>query len=190
MDSLDSTRHSAGSPLSPSRSRKPAARKAGAVAARPTKQGVRSLKEIQEDLAELDPKVRAAQAPFLELAHRFNELAKERDTHPDTLAAGLANLRLGTKATWLAGEEPELGAVLTEIAGELELARAVVQTARQAIENSEVGDFVGLEAVLRTHADDSIADCIDRLHAAIENARLRGSRIVVTKAAGDTEAAL
>src|ERR1700722_9122559 len=104
MATANSTRRSAGSSLSVSGSRNPAARKAGAVATRPTKPGVRSLKEIQEDLAELDLKVRLAQAPFMELAHRFSELAKERDTHPDTLAAGLANLRLGTKATWLAGE--------------------------------------------------------------------------------------
>jgi hypothetical protein len=46
----------------------------------------------------------------------------------------------------------------------------------------------GLEDVLRRHVDDLICVCVDRLRAAVENARLRGSRIVVTRAASDPEA--
>jgi hypothetical protein len=170
--------------------RTPALKKRSSTAAQSDKPAVRPLKDIQRDLARLHPKTRRAQAHFMELIDRVNELSKERDSHPDTLAANLTNLRLGAEATLpaLSESEPELGAVLTDIAADLELARAVVQTAWQAIEHLNLGGTSGLEDVLLRHADNPICDCVDRLRAAIENARLRGSRIVVTKPAEDSGA--
>ena len=131
---------------------------------------------------------RRLEREFAKAKRALVEVSSEMSRHPKEQAARDAEeaaheVRLTTFATVpaLAEPEPELGAVLSEIAGELELARAVVQTAWQAIENLNSGEVTGLDAVLRTHADDPLAACVDRLREAIEGARLRGSRMVVSK---------
>jgi hypothetical protein len=157
--------------------------------AQPAEPIIRPLKDIQASIDGVYGEMDHLRAPFRDAAHRVSELQKEYDAHPDTLAASLANLRLGTEVTApdLSASEPELGVVLTTIVNELELARAVVQTAWQAIESLNLGGADGLDDVLRVHADDPICDCVDRLRNAIQNARLRGSRIVVTKPSEDAE---
>lgn len=147
----------------------------------------RSLAAIERDLARMRKRADAANGPFMGFIRRVNALAAERDRHPDTLATKRPELRLSTETTapLLSQPEPELGAVLSQIANDLELARAVVQTAWQAIQGADAGELDGLEDVLQRHADDEIGGCVQRLREAVAGARLKGDRMVVTQPKDD-----
>ena len=149
---------------------------------------VRPLTDIQRELAELHPKAREAQVPFLQLADRIHKLTNERDTHPDTLVANLANLRLGTEGGGYRppGELPELGSVLLEIASELDDVEACIHVVYYALETQ--ADVKTTASALWAGAVNNITTQIERLRDAIEGARLRGSRMVVVKPSQDTEA--
>jgi len=143
----------------------------------------RSLAAIERDLARMRKRADAANGLFMGFVKRVNALAAERDSHPDTLAVKRPEVRLNEEALayLLAQPEPELGAVLSRIANDLELARAVVQTAWQAIQGADIGELDGLDDVLQRHADDEIVDCVQRLRDAVAGARLKGDQMVVTQ---------
>jgi hypothetical protein len=153
------------------------------------KRPLRSLQDIQKELAELHPKARQAQAPYMELIDRVNALTKERDEHPDTVAANLANLRLGTENTGAympPGTPPELGAVLLDIASKLDDVEACVHVVYYALGTG--ADINTTAKALWGGAVNNITTQIDRLRDAVEGARLRGSRMVVVKPSEDAEA--
>ncbi len=169
------------------RSRAPV-KKPVANAAPSTKPAIRPLKDIQDELARLAPEARGAQAPFMELIDRINELTKERDAHPDTLAANLANLRLGSRTTGYVppGELPELGGVLHDIASELDDVEACIHVVYYSLGTG--ADITTTAKALWAGAVNNITTQIDCLRDAIENARLHGSKMVVIKASEDSEA--
>src|SRR5437016_2015330 len=107
---------------------------------------------------------RRLEREFAKAKHALIEISSEMSRHPKEQALQDAReaaqeVLLATYATApaLAEPEPELGAELSEIAEAMELARAVVQTAWQAIENLNSAEVGGPDAVLPTHADSPLA---------------------------------
>ena len=163
----------------------PAARKRQSVPPAKAQPAIRPFKAIEAELARLAPKCRQAQAPLQELADRVSKLTKERDAHPDTLATKLADMRLGTEITASSIRERELGAVLLRTADEIERAREVAEIVSQALEGMELPGISGMANVVQAYVDDPLCECVDRLRAAVKNARVQGSHIVVTEPTGD-----
>ncbi len=187
MAEANSTRRTAGSPLSPSGN--PRAKKRTALAAPSVEPAVRPLKDIQAAIDVVRAEMDRLRTPFLDASQLFHALEEERAAHPETIETALTQLRLGADGpTGIHGTgEPELGAVLEDIASELDDVEACIHVVYYALDSG--ADIKTTGNALWAGAVNNITEQIDRLRAAIKGARLKGSRMVVVKPSEDEEAA-
>jgi hypothetical protein len=187
MAKANSTRRTAGSSLSPPGN--PRAKKRTAAAAPSAEPAIRPLKDIQAAIDGVHAEMDRLRTPFLDASQRFHALEEERAAHPETIETALTQLRLGADGpTGIHGtEEPELGAMLEDIASELDDVEACIHVVYYALD-APGSDINTISNALRAGAVNNITEQIDRLRAAIKGARLKGSRMVVVKASEDEEA--
>lgn len=151
------------------------------------KQGVQSprlLKHIQADTDALERCMLGTASPMDDYINiyvaRKRELEEERRHHPETIAAALANLRLGDDGIGPLTNDPELGEELKEIATHLENIEACIHTVYYALDAGS-SDVRTIVRALNAGAVNNITEQIDRLRAAIKGARLKGTRMVVVR---------
>jgi hypothetical protein len=186
MAEANSTRRTVGSSLSPPGNPRP--KKRTAPAASSAEPAIRPLKDIQAAIDGVHAEMDRLRTPFLDASQRFHALEEQRAAHPETIETALTQLRLGADGpTGIHGPgEPELGAMLEDIASELDDVEACIHVVYYAMDTG--ADIKMLGNALWAGAVNNITDQIDRLRAAIKGARLKGSRMVVVKASEDEEA--
>ena len=187
MATANSTRRLAGSSLSPPGN--PRAKKRTAPAAPRREPPLRPLKDIQAAIDAVNAEMARLRPTFLDAYQRFHALEEELAAHPETIETALAQLRLGAGGpTGIHGTgEPELGAVLEDIASELDDVEACIHVVYYALDTG--ADIKTIGNALWAGAVNNITEQIDQLRATIKGARLKGSRMVVVKPSEDEEAA-